>query len=141
MSLGTSSYVRCIVHRSRSDKCPKSSPQVAHVTTAVLRCFYSDSKGASGAVVVLTALAQCHALEDQLTKTRFTVPSPSEDFSRNAAGAPPPRLHRDSCGGLAAAGQSQLDEAPICLFCRVSRQWNWPEGGSTRCRMVRVLML
>ncbi|CAK9058060.1 Uncharacterized protein SCF082_LOCUS31030, partial [Durusdinium trenchii] len=27
------------------------------------RCFYSDSKGASGAVVVLTALAQCHALE------------------------------------------------------------------------------
>ena len=108
MSLGTSSYVRCIVHRSRSDKCPKSSPQVAHVTTAVLRCFMSDCMGASGAVVVLTALAQCHALEDELTKTCFTVPSPSEDFSRNAAGAGPQRLHQDSCGGLAAAATWKL---------------------------------
>ena len=87
--------------------------------------------GASGAVVVLTALAQCHALEDELTKTRFTVPSPSEDFSRNAAGAGPRLLLRDSCGGLAAAGQGQLDEAPKSQFLPVSRQWKWPEGGST----------
>ena len=35
-----------------------------------------DCMGASGAVVVLTALAQCHALEDELTKTRFTCRRP-----------------------------------------------------------------
>ncbi|CAK9072387.1 unnamed protein product [Durusdinium trenchii] len=81
-----------------------------------LQCFQSGSKGASGAVVVLTALAQCHELKDEPGSSwAKPIGRSSEKPILSGASSKVPRvpvapsfLHRDSCGGLATAATWKL---------------------------------